>query len=152
MKILRLTPSVIEEKRRDPERNMTKKKNDDNQILNLRKKRLQLKSRLTNEIFKTHASDLHSLPCVANSSFSAVRLTHPAGFPALESSDSLLLATILNCDLCSLALNTDLCSPALTTGSVGSFLRVKSYNRMNIRWILFKKMKPDWRPWVYQYG
>ena len=151
MKILRLTPSIIEEKKKRPGEKYDKEKKY-NQILNLKKKNLQLKSRLTNEILKTHASDLHSLPCVANSSFSAVRLTHPAGFPALESSDSLLLATILNCDLCSLALNTDLCSPALTTGSVGSFFRVKSYNRMNIRWILFKKMKPDWRPWVYQYG
>jgi len=63
-----------------------------------------------------NASDLHSLPCVASSSFSAVWLTHPAGFPALESRDSLLLATILNCDLC---------SPDLRIGSVGSLLRVK---------------------------
>ena len=123
MKILKfkLTPSVIEEKRRDAERNMTEKKRIQSNIKPGEKKKKTQKS-VTNEIFNTNASDLHSLPCVANSSFSAVRLTHPAAFPALESSDSLLLAaTILNCDLCSLALNTDLCSPALKTGFVGLF-------------------------------
>ena len=120
---------------------MTKiKKKNDHIILNLKKKH-STQNRLTNEKNKTHASDLHSLPCVASSSFSAVRLTHPAGFPALESSDSLLLATILNCDLWSPALKPDLWSPALKTGSVGSFFRVKSYNRMNIRSILFIKFE-----------
>src|SRR5271168_1240391 len=50
---------------------------------------------------KNSASDLHLLPCTAISSLSVVRLTHPAGFPAFERSDSLLSAMILNCDLCS---------------------------------------------------